>query len=265
MVIISDRTTGTFLFARERERGGGSVVIQVWAPYDYLTLGWDAIHYAWGGEPNSLEGTVAAGWTLDEYGEERELPLKMEEEHAEVGNGGAQLILVDGFPRETPPALREAVKAREAAKREAWRATATVLDSAVGHRVWIRLVGGAAMVGRLERATARGVNLKKPLRWEGAGAEKLKSGYVANTEIVAAKDVGVGRRRLSVPGPEFGAWMKETDEASTTPQLRTALCPGCINAVKPPWRSGLCSECRAGRRRDIPDSFYFPSDTATGD
>lgn len=251
---MADRTTGTFVFSREAETGASSVAIQLWTPWDYSTLEWDAIYYA-GAEPHLFDGCVAAGWTLDERGEERDLEVHPEDENfGDYDAGGAGLTLIPGgYPQGTPPSLADLVREREATKKVAWDRTASVLDAVKGgDTIWLRLSGGEAVGGRVAQITERSVVLKKPWSWQ-TGAPKSKTRAIKFVEIAAARKPD---RRESVPGPEFGGWMEETNDLAVVPQLHTALCPNCINAVRPPWRSGPCWRCRAGQGREIPDSFY---------
>ena len=232
--------------------------MELWALGDYGRLDWDAIDYGAEGSDFDDATAVAAGWTLDERGDEREFAVKPEDAD-DYEEAGAQLRLLWGYPSETPAALRAAVDERNAAMANAWKRTAGVLNSSDGDRIWLRLVGGDAVFAQLDSRAGQGVTLKKAYRWRDSSRKRRKTDYVKYREIVAAIKPG----DWSVPGPKFGAWMAETEEAAIEPQLWSALCPECINAVKPPWRSGPCCECRAGRWRDIPKFRLLPRPSRT--
>ncbi len=261
MVIVDDQT-GVFLFTRERKAGQGTVVLQLWSPVDYWSSGWEEITPAESeGEENSV--VVIAGWVVDDQGEEREIEFNspdysddpsLQDEAIGLDRGwdgwpgGAGLTLLEDFPDETPVAIRQAITQREERRLAVWRKMANTLNDAEGRNVWLRLVGGDAVGGRLESIFEESIVLEKPrnLRYPGTKAPSM---LYAN-RIVAAREFAGKRIPKRVFGPEFGGWMRETDSATIEPQLWQALCPNCVVAVRPPWRSEECQQCRSGNTRD---------------
>lgn len=266
MIIVDDQS-GTFLFTRDRSGNSGTLVIQLWSPIDYWTAGWDTLEPP---NPDWDFKVVLAAWSIDDKGEEREINLdpwdydrETEAKREVIGegrgldgiSGGAQLTLLDGFPDGTPDPVRRAMRDYEKRRVAAWQQMADTLNNAHRRNVWLRLFGGDAVGGKVKSLSEQYVSLEKPrnLEYESAKA----SGHHEVNRIAAARIFPGRRMPKRVFGPTFGDWMKETDVATTRPQLWDALCPNCIRAVKPPWRSGMCRECRAGNLRDeysgVPD------------
>ena len=127
--------------------------------------------------------------------------------------------------------------------------TATI-NGADGKNIWLRLFGGDAVGGKVKAASRRMVHLDKPRKIDYP--EGSAAGSFDTDRIAAARLYPKRRMPKSFRGPEIGVWLNETAFADHPPQLWDSLCPNCINAVRPPWRTGNCCECRRGNVRWLP-------------
>jgi len=253
-VVLIDQASGTFAFsfnAENTSRDLPELVMQVWAPFDYMTVEWDAFVM-----PEVLDELAAVlfVWAIDDNGEERQVSLGTVAENLFVGDidgAGAGLTGVNELPRMVPDAIRTGVAERQESRTAAWEEVGGCLAEADGKNVWLRLFGGATVGGKVKNLGRETVILDRPRRLSPLEQDAPPT-VVRLTQVAAARIDPRRRIGRRVAGPEFGEWMRQTDFARTPPQLWDALCAECINAIRPLWRTGPCYRCRAGKPIKLP-------------
>jgi hypothetical protein len=267
-VVLIDQDSGTFAFsfrAEDTSRNLPELVMQIWAPFDYLTVEWDAFVM-----PEVLDGLAAVlfVWAIDNDGHERQISLgtatKAVDRSAagesdtaadlfvgDFDSGGAGLTGVSELPPIVPDAIRRGVAERQATRVATWEEAADCLAHAQDKNVWIRQFGGATVGGKVKEVGKEIVSLHRP-RYLSPLGRSGAPGVVRLARVAAARVDPRRRIPKHVASQEFGKWMRQTDFARTPPQLWGTLCEECINAVRPPWRTGPCYRCREGKPIELP-------------
>lgn len=253
-MLLIDEASGTFAFsfrAEDTNRNLPELVMQVWAPFDYLTVEWDAFVMP------EVIGELAAVlfiWAIDDQGAEHQVSLgtvARELFSGDLDGAGAGLTGVNGLPPMVPEAIRRGVEARQAARTTAWEEVAACLADSEGRNVWLRLFGGSTVGGRVKDNFQDALTLDRARR-----LSPLEDGYAPSfvrlSRIASARIDPRRRIPKRVASPEFSEWMRQTDFAEIPPQLWGALCGECINAIRPLWRTGLCYRCRSGKPIELP-------------